>query len=264
MISLYFDLLVAQIKGQTSYKMSFVIEIIGYFVAYNINLIVIYFIFLKFPTIRGWTMAEIYYIAGLASISYSVAQTLAEGINRVPELIFNGEFDRFLVRPRSIIIQILPLSFRLFRISLLINGTIGICIAFSMLQLNLLHYRIIFFIISVISSTIVYFGIYLTGAAFCFWTIQGTELINAFSHGGYELNRYPITVYHKWMQKLFLYIIPIGFVSYYPNLAFLGKQDPLGGSIWFSFLSPIVAISFLFFTLLFWKLGLNRYQSTGS
>ncbi|MBF0315857.1 MAG: ABC-2 family transporter protein [Oligoflexia bacterium] len=264
MINLYISLLMAQIKGQMSYKKSFVLELIGYLVVNIIDLFVIYFIFLKFPSIKGWSMGEVYYLYGVASVSYAIAQLFAESLEKVPELIRTGEFDHFLIRPRSPILQIMPLSFRLNRIGRLIQGAIALSLAFPILQLELNCEKVMLFMIAVFSAVIVYFGLFLAGAAFCFWTIQSSEALNAFTYGGVELSKYPITIYRPWMRRLFLYIVPVGFVSYYPAIAFLEKSDPLGGPLWASYFSPVIAIIFAMVTWLFWKLGVNHYQSTGS
>jgi ABC-2 type transport system permease protein len=63
---------------------------------------------------------------------------------------------------------------------------------------------------------------------------------------------------------LFTFIIPLGFISFYPAAGFLGKDSgfdlPLDLTVW----TPIVAIIMFIITQLFFKKGMRRYESAGS
>ena len=58
--------------------------------------------------------------------------------------------------------------------------------------------------------------------------------------------------------------VPMATVSYFPAIAILRRQDPLGSSVLFQYLSPLIGIGFLVVTLRVWKFGVRHYQSTGS
>lgn len=264
MISVYASLLGAQVKGQLSYKSSFVIELFGYFVGNVIDVAAIYFLFQRFPQIRGWTMGEVYYLYGTGSIAYAIAQLFAESLEKVPEYIRSGDFDQFLTRPLPAVLQIIPHSFRLNRFGRFAQGAFALSLAAPRLGISFGPRELALFALTVGCAVFVYFGLFLGNAAFCFWTIQGAEAFNAFTYGGVEMSKYPITIYRRWMRSLFLYGIPVGFVSYYPSLLLLGKKDPLGGAAWLAFLSPLVAGLFALGMWIFWRSGVKRYQSTGS
>ena len=78
------------------------------------------------------------------------------------------------------------------------------------------------------------------------------------------------TIDHKGIQILLTFIVPYGFVTFYPAEYFLNKSgsplfygvtlfDPL-----FQFGTPIVGVVAFLFSYTLWNLGVNRYQSTGS
>ena len=58
----------------------------------------------------------------------------------------------------------------------------------------------------------------------------------------------------------FTYIIPIGFVAFYPSQLFLRPQDvsPL------IYLSPIVGLGLFALTYRIWMKGVNLYTGTGA
>jgi ABC-2 type transport system permease protein len=92
------------------------------------------------------------------------------------------------------------------------------------------------------------------------WTVQSAEAFNAFTYGGVQMTQFPVTIYRPWLQTVFLWIVPVGFTSYYPALWVLGRPEatPLG------WLAPAVGVGFLGLALCFWTLAIRRYTSTGS
>jgi ABC-2 type transport system permease protein len=111
---------------------------------------------------------------------------------------------------------------------------------------------------------LVFLAIFIAGAATAFWTPQTGELTNMFSFGGQFMTSYPMHIYQSWMRSVFTFVIPMAFVNFYPSLYLLGKPDPLGLPSWMPFVSPLPAAAVLAGALAFWRLGVRRYQSTGS
>ena len=149
-----------------------------------------------------------------------------------------------------------------------------------------------------ISTTAISFGLFLAAGASWFWTVQSSELFNAFTYGGVQMTQFPISVYPRWLRDLFLFAVPLGFTSYVPAVEALGKEamwaqwldwvpgveagaisgigsSPSVGASSGSFapglvemilpwMAPVVAAVFLYLCLRFWRLGLNHYQGAGS
>jgi ABC-2 type transport system permease protein len=65
-------------------------------------------------------------------------------------------------------------------------------------------------------------------------------------------------------RALFLYVFPIGCVTYFPAVTILGHPDPLGASAVVGCLAPLAGPGFLAVCLPLWRLGVRRYRSTGS
>ena len=66
------------------------------------------------------------------------------------------------------------------------------------------------------------------------------------------------------MRFIFLWIVPIGFLTYYPALYLLDKPDPLGLPAVASFVAPIAALVFCVVIGRAWAFAIRHYRSTGS
>jgi ABC-2 type transport system permease protein len=60
------------------------------------------------------------------------------------------------------------------------------------------------------------------------------------------------------------FVIPIAFISYFPTLYLLDKEDPLGLPSALQFASPLVAAAALLAGGLLWRFAVRRYRSVGS
>jgi ABC-2 type transport system permease protein len=74
-----------------------------------------------------------------------------------------------------------------------------------------------------------------------------------------EFAKYPLTIYHAGIRILLTWIIPYGFVSFYPASYLLGRDVGL-----LAFLSPVVAGVTLLVSYRVWLFGLRHYSGTGS
>ena len=101
-------------------------------------------------------------------------------------------------------------------------------------------------------------------ATLAFWTTETLEIMNAVTYGGVETTQYPLVIYRPWFRKFFTYAVPLAAISYYPSIAIMGRPDPLGSSLLFQYLSPLIGVGFLALSLQVWKIGVRYYRSTGS
>jgi ABC-2 type transport system permease protein len=117
----------------------------------------------------------------------------------------------------------------------------------------------------VLFSTFCFFGgLFVIGATITFWTVESIEVMNILTYGGSFLISYPMHIYQAWMRRLFTYVIPAIFLTYYPTLYFLDKPDPFNFPPFAPFLSPAAGILVLGLALAFWRFGIMHYHSTGT
>jgi ABC-2 type transport system permease protein len=256
-------LLKANTKGQMSYRSSFVYEILGMASLTIAHILGIYFLFEKFTSVGGWSFWEVVYLYGMVTVAMGIAQLMSSGLNSVADFVRTGEFDRYLIRPISPLVHILPHSFAIHRLGRVAQGLVALVVALYYCEGSVGVMELWLITSTIFSVTIVYFALFLMGATCTFWTIQSSELFNSFTYGGMELSKYPVSIYQSWLKVIFIFIIPVGFVSYFPSVALFGKNEPMGFPIFFQYISPIVAVLFLYLSIRFWRFGVKHYQSTG-
>lgn len=263
-LRVYLWLVGAQMRGQLQYRTSFALQIVATFVSLSSEFVAILILFNTFHDLGGWRVGEIALLYGLISMALGLVDMFASGFERVSALVKAGEFDRLLTRPISPFLQVLASEIQLRRLARIGQGLMAVVLATNWVGIAWTPGHVGVALAGILSSTVVFLTVWVISAATCFWTIEQSEIQNVFTYGGAELASYPIHIYGRAVQTIFLYIVPLALTSYYPALIILGKPDPLGLPRILGLFAPITAALFFVVGLGCWRLGLRHYQGTGS
>ncbi len=264
-LRLYVYLLITQIRAQAQYKVNLVIDIITYFAVTSLEFVGVLLYFGPFPTLLGWRVGEVAMLCGVMSISFGLAEMFGAGIDAFPDTIRLGEFDRVLLRPVSSFMLVAGSDFRLRRMGRITQGCITFIIALHLLPaLDWTPVKLLVLAIGIGSGALLFISALLLGATLCFWTVESTELMNILTYGGREMLSYPLVIYNQFLQRFFLFVVPLAFGSFVPTCYLLGRPLPFGLPSEIVFAAPLVALAFAVVASAAWRFGVHRYQSTGS
>jgi ABC-2 type transport system permease protein len=251
-------------RGQMAYRASFWMQIISNFIVNFAEIVALFAMFYRFDSMGGWTLPEVAFLHGVSMITFSAADTLVVGLNSVPGQIRQGEFDRVLIRPMSSWLQSVVSEVSLRHLGQFAQGGIVFAYAVSNLAIDWSPSRVLVLAMMVVSGLALFSALFTVEAILSFWTVNSVEAVNAFTYGGSDLAQFPLHIFNRGMRFLFLWIIPVGFVTYYPALYILKKEDPLGAPGWFLFLGPVIIALFCLAVAWGWRQGIRHYRSTGS
>lgn len=263
-LQLYFRYIGISLRSQMEYRVSFVLQTLAHFLTTLMEFVAIWALFQRFETIKGWTFYEIAVFYGMISIAFSFNDFLTRGFDIVSRLIRAGEFDRYLLRPRSTVLQLLGYELRLRCFGRFAQGVLVLWIGASHLHVTWTLPKVVLMLWAIAGASTLFIGLIIMQATLAFWTTESLEIMNTLTYGGIETAQFPLTIYLPWFRKFFTFIVPLACVNYYPVLLIVEKPDPLGSPIWFQAISPLAGILFLLVGRVFWSIGLRHYTSTGS
>ena len=123
--------------------------------------------------------------------------------------------------------------------------------------------RVLAIPVAVVAGAVIYGAIWVALATVAFWIVDAIELVNAFTYGGSFLSQYPIGIFARWLRGLVVFVIPLAFVSYFPALYVLGKEDELGLPEALRYASPVVAVAAALVAGAVWQNAVRHYRSAG-
>jgi len=265
-LDLYRRLISIKIRSQMQYRGSFLLDLLAAALVSGVSFLSIALVLQTFEGIGGWSLWEVAFLYGSVELAFGVMDLLFGGFD--PPYFGNhvrlGTFDQMLLKPANIYLQVFGSEFVLRRLGRVLQATIIFGLALGNLEIVWTSFKIAYLPVMLLSMVAFFGGLFITGAAITFWTVESIEAINIFTYGGTEMMSYPMHIFPNWLRSFFTYIIPGIFLNYYPALFFLDKPDPLGLPAFAPFLAPLVGGGFLVLGLAFWRFGLAHYQSTGN
>ena len=258
-IRLYAHYVSLNLRSAMQHKASFFLQIAGQLLTSMTTFVGVSFMFMRFKRVGGYTYSDVLVCYSIVLLQFSLSDMFARGFDAFSSLVRKGEFDRVLVRPRSTILQVLGARFEFTRIGRLIQAIIIFCYGMAASSLQWTPLRVLTLISMLLGGTLLFAGLYLVYAAFCFFTLEGLEFMNIFTDGAKEYGKYPADVYGEGMKKFTTFVVPYTLVQYYPLQLLIGRSD-----CWIYALYPLGTVLFLAASYAFWRFGVRRYTSSGS
>ena len=258
-MKLYFEYFMVNLKSELQYKTSFIMSFISQFFVFFGYYFTIICLFDKFSNIKGFTMYEVLLTFSIIQFGFSFCESFFRRLDQFDNLIINGTFDKLLIRPRNIMLQIFGEQISFIKMSRLLQSIIILIISIAKIDVIWNISKVITLIFMLISSIVIFLGIFILSASYCFLTIKGLEVRNVFTAGGKHMAQYPIGIFKKGFIWFFTFIIPYGFINYYPLLYILDRKS--NNLLMFS---PLITIIYLIPCIIVFYKGIKKYKSAGS
>jgi ABC-2 type transport system permease protein len=261
---LYVCYVAASIRSQLQHRGSTIMLAIGQLVVTGVEFGTMWALFDRFGSLDGWSLPEVALLYGMANVAFALAEAFARGFDTFDQHVRTGELDRLLLRPRSVAFQVVASEVQIGRVGRMLQGALVLVYAASAIGPSWGAAEFVLLLASIAAGACIFSALFVLQATLSFWTIEGLEITNTVTYGGVETTQYPLSIYEGWLRNLFVFVIPLGCMGYFPALVLLDRPDPLGMPMWLPWASPVIGISFLLLALQIWRLGIRHYQSTGS
>lgn len=243
-----------------AYKADFFIAIGTSFTATVLSFGFVLVLFSRIPHLKGWSFYELLFLYGFSLIPLGFFNVLSLNLYQFGEMyIIQGKFDRVLLRPIHSMFQVLFEVFRLESLQETLTGILVVTFCSSKLHLHWRVSDLALAIFMVLCGAVIYVSIFLilTSVSFFFEDKVGVmpPVYNMLAFG-----RYPLSIYHIFIQFLLSWIVPFAFASFYPAVRLLRRDE----FRYFYLLVPLIALVFLGMALSLWRAGERNYSSTGT
>lgn len=258
-LKLYLHYAAASVRGQLTHKVSFFLTMFGQFLTSFSAFAGISFLLMRFRSVGGFSLQEILITFSITLMSFSLAECFFRGFDVFSTLLADGSFDRMLLRPRSLILQVLGTRVELTRFGRLLQALLVLIYALSSTDLAWTPAKGLVLLLMILGGVIVYACLFTIQAALTFFTTEGLEVMNILTYGSREFGAYPYVIYGENVLRLLTFAVPLALVQYYPLLWVLGRSGNAALA-----LTPLLAFLFIIPTAIVWRAGVRRYSSIGS
>lgn len=257
----------ARVRSEFQYRANFAFSITAQFLATATDLIGIWAVFQATRTIGGWHAREVLWLYAVSMSAFGLADLFVSAIEEIPDHIRSGRFDSYLLRPSPVLPSLIADGFEVRRLGRALPGLLALgalCMRPESFGLSGSVSGRSFTILTVLVGFWIYSALFIITNSVAFWLIDSREVANSFTYGGAAASHYPLDILTAWLRRLYLWIIPIGFVAWLPGTRLLEVPQPTTLPSWLAFCGPVVAIVMTACAGVVWRAGIRHYESTGS
>jgi ABC-2 type transport system permease protein len=262
----------ARTRSSLQYRASFAFLLLAQLFSSSIELVSLWAIFHNTKTIGGWGAPQVLWLFAVTNTAFGIADVTVGSIEEIPDHIRTGRFDSYLLRPTPLLVTVLADGFELRRVGRMIPGVVAMLLLFvhpAWFGTSRTFTQMFGAVLAVLIGALIFIATFIAMNSISFWLIDSREVANAFTYGGRAISSYPLDIFSIWLRRLFVWIIPVGFVAWLPGTRLL--KVPMATSLPSSLASrvflpmaPIAAIVSCVMAAMVWRAGVRRYESTGS
>ena len=267
-IAHYFGVTMCNIKMALLTIVEYPSNILGWLISNPIQFILgfatIKFVVQQFGEINGWNYGQLAFLYGISVISHALSMIFFVQGWFMGFFVIEGDFDRFLTRPLSVLYQFFFTNINVFGLTDLIPGILVFVYGCIQTGFSFTVSNVVGIIVMLIGATLIRGGIYILLGSTSFWTKSANDFGQFTQEIFDKTTMYPISMYTEAMQLILTFVIPIGWVSFYPASELLGIEHAFstgGMEVWITLGVGIVTM--LIAGLVF-KIGMRRYESAGN
>jgi ABC-2 type transport system permease protein len=232
------------------YRVAFISQSIGMILNDGVYFIVWVIFFDRFPSVRGWTLTDMFITFSVAASAFGLAGMLFGNAFNLGEIIVRGRLDYYLSLPRPTLLHVLASrtvpsgmgDFLYGFLSYLASG-----------QFN--FDGLARFVAGVLLATAVFVAFLIVVQSLAFWLGTGGTFSMLAINAMVTFALYPITIFNNAAKLVLFLVVPAVFMGALPA-GFVRHFDwPTLG------LMALGAAGFLSLALLLFHTGLRRYES---
>ncbi len=259
-IALYGLFLKNRFKILMEYRANFFIGAFSTVAMQAAGLLTLWVVMSQIPSLKGWTMPQIWLVYGLITLALSINHMFADNLWTIGMMyIRTGDFDRFLVRPINPLFHLLADRFCHDGVGNFFVGLALVLTSAGQLGIEWTVGHIAYLAMAVLSGGLIFISLNLITCVSAFWIMESVPVTRVVFEL-HEFAKYPLSIYPNFVRFVLTFIIPFGLASYYPASALLGREVPWG----LAWGAPLMALGLFALAYRVWLFGLRHYGSTGS
>lgn len=257
-IRLYFQMMSANLRGLMAFKADFLVSFFGGLLSQTIGLVFMGVLFLNVPEVAGWNVYQVALLYGYMFVAEGVFTLGFQGTNGLWRQAQHGDFDRYLLRPIPVTLQIYGKNINLAGLG---TGLTGLCVmaySWGKLALPTTPGRILLLILSLVFGAVIRVNINFAASILPVW-VEGASGFKGMVEKMWEMGKYPLDIYPKAFRVILLSLIPYAAISYVPASVLLGKTDPV-----FFWAMPGAMALIILLRIWLYRKAMEKYEGAGN
>ncbi len=263
-LSITLALASASLRSEFQYRANAISSVIGGMIYQLTGFLVVWIIVNRFNEIGGWSLSEITFLYGMRLTSHGIFYLCFSQLFELDRVLITGEFDRFLVRPISPLLQLFTRKLRVNCFGDLIGGGALLAFAAGGVAIDWSPQAVGFLLLAVVGGALVEGAVQITMGSLSFRFLSTMAIRTTVNEVFNQYGNYPQRIFPTLLQYLLTFALPVAFVAYFPASALLDRTNELIVSPWVAWIAPLIGLGLFLIALRIWQRASRGYQSSGN
>ena len=217
----------------------------------------------RFGSLDGWNIGQIAVIYGLTRIQIGLVLAIFGTFTSVHWYVRAGQFDRLLVRPRSVLVQMTGLEFNGFGLGAVASGVGLVIFGLSLSPIPWTWWLLPWVVVIVVSGGLIQLSLAMTLSSLELLGVRTGAASGQIENASWQMNMFPASAFGIGVQTILTFGLPWAFLSFYPSHLLYGRGSDIFIGSPVMYLAPVVAVIAGSIALTTWRYSLRRYQGIG-
>lgn len=263
-LSLVGTLASASIRSELQYRANALTSILGGILYQITGFVVVWIIVARFNQIGGWSLAEITFLYGMRLTSHGIFYACFSQMFEADSIMIRGEYDRYLVRPLSPLIQLFTRKLRINAFGDLLGGSALLIAASLGHAVDWSPLAVMYLLLAVIGGGLLEGAVQVMLGSLSFRFLQSLALRQTVNEIFNVYGNYPFNIFPTALRYVITFGLPVAFVAYFPASILLDRQAQLHVPGWLAMLAPAVGLTMFALAVRVWRWQSVHYQSSGN
>lgn len=251
------------IQSRLEYPFMLIGHVLANCVQWVVGFATIKFVVDSFGSLGGWGYESLAFLYGMSVLSHGLAVVLFIQTWYMPYCVVEGEYDMFLLRPMGVLFQFLFQDFNLIGITDMIPGLMVFFYGCAKVHMTVNFTNVCMILFTLIGGTLIRGAVWIFCGTLSFWTKSTANFTDMVGELFERVSMYPLTIYPRWTQVLFTFLLPLAWITFYPVKGILGIGESVIPIPMAIICLGVGMIMFALSCCLF-RIGMRRYESAGS
>lgn len=248
----------ASLTEELQYRANLVASLLGTVFWIGMAVLTAAVFFRQTTELGGWRFWEVVALLGIFNAVAGVVEgVLRPNIGRLVQHVRQGTMDLILAKPIDAQFHV---SFRRVVVWRVTDVVLGLALSgFALTRLG--HapspLELAAFTVTFLAGVSIVYAIWLALMSLAFWFVA-VENLEVLFDALYEAARFPVTAYPAALRFLFIYLLPIAWITTVPAAMLTGR-----GGATLALVAAGVAVLALVLTRILWREALKHYTSAG-
>lgn len=253
----------ASIRSEFQYRANAITSILGGMLYQFTGFVTVWIVVARFNEIGGWTLGEITFLYGMRLTAHGIFYACFSQMFEADQVLLSGEFDRFLLRPISPLVQLFTRKLRINGFGDLIGGSALLAVAGSRVDVDWSPQAVLFLLAAVVGGALVEGAVQISLGSLSFRFLQTMSVRTTVNEVFNLYGNYPFSIFPRVLEYLLTFALPVAFVAFLPSTLVLSREDSLHVSPVLAAAAPVVGVVLFLIAIRIWKWQSRNYQSSG-